>query len=197
VVGGQPGRHAFKSVSFKFDELQPPLPEVNLGSVLSQGPAADIAAISSEIVKQRVEERLYVDTVRANPISRRRTLVLSANPQRTNFFINGQTFDEARTDIAVKLGETEEWTILNADSQYHDFHIHQTGFLVTEVNGILPDYDGLRDTFSVPPMQNGKPGEAKLIVPFTNPVIVGRFVLHCHVAKHEDKGMMMTIEVTP
>jgi FtsP/CotA-like multicopper oxidase with cupredoxin domain len=95
----------------------------------------------------------------------------------------------------VKLGDTEEWTILNKDSQYHDFHIHQTGFLVTEVNGAPTDFDGLRDTFSVPPQRDGKPGEAKLIIPFTNPKIVGRFVFHCHVVKHEDKGMMMTVEV--
>ena len=95
----------------------------------------------------------------------------------------------------MKLGDTEEWTILNKDSQYHDFHIHQTGFLVTEVNGAPTDFDGLRDTFSVPPARNGKPGEAKLIIPFTNPEIVGRFVFHCHVVKHEDKGMMMAVEV--
>ncbi|HYV73173.1 MAG TPA: multicopper oxidase domain-containing protein [Candidatus Binatia bacterium] len=25
--------------------------------------------------------------------------------------------------------------------------------------------------------------------------MVGRFVFHCHVVKHEDKGMMMTVEV--
>jgi FtsP/CotA-like multicopper oxidase with cupredoxin domain len=40
----------------------------------------------------------------------------------------------------------------------------------------------------------GKPGEAKMIIPFTNPEIVGWFVFHCHVVKHEDKGMMMAIE---
>jgi len=36
--------------------------------------------------------------------------------------------------------------------------------------------------------------EAKMIIPFTNPEIVGWFVFHCHVVKHEDKGMMMAIE---
>jgi hypothetical protein len=55
-----------------------------------------------------------------------------------------------------------------------DFHIHHTGFLVAEVNGAPTDLDGLRDTFSVPPEQNGKPGEAKFTMPFTNPEIVGR-----------------------
>lgn len=48
--------------------------------------------------------------------------------------------------MTIKLGDTEEWTILNQDSQYHDFHIHQTGFLVTEVNGIPTRFGGLRDT---------------------------------------------------
>ena len=195
VVGGQAGRYPFKSVAFTFDERQPPLPEVNLGTMVSHGPAADIATAEANVSAQRVNESLYVDTVRSSPIARRRTFAFSVNPEKTSFLINDQVFDENRTDVTVKLGDTEEWTILNKDSQYHDFHIHQTGFLVTEVNGAPTDFDGLRDTFSVPPTRNGKPGAAKLIIPFTNPEIVGRFVFHCHVVKHEDKGMMMTVEV--
>ncbi|HYM74433.1 MAG TPA: multicopper oxidase domain-containing protein [Candidatus Dormibacteraeota bacterium] len=73
--------------------------------------------------------------------------------------------------------------------------MHHTGFLVTEVNGSPAHFDGLRDTLQRPPMHDGKRGEAKLIIPFTNPEIGGRFVFHCHVVKHEDKGMMMTVEV--
>jgi suppressor of ftsI len=195
VVGGQPGRHTFKSVAFRFDERQSPLPEVDLGTVVSQGPAADVAAAEAKVGAQHVNEPLYADVVRTSPIAHRRTFAFSVNPQKTSFFINDKVFDENRTDVTVKLGDTEEWTILNRDSQYHDFHIHQTGFLVTEVNGAPTHFDGLRDTFSVPPARNGKPGEAKLIIPFTNPEIVGRFVFHCHVVKHEDKGMMMAIEV--
>jgi hypothetical protein len=33
------------------------------------------------------------------------------------------------------------------------------------------------------------------ISPFTNPVIVGKFVYHCHIVAHEDNGMMAVIEV--
>jgi FtsP/CotA-like multicopper oxidase with cupredoxin domain len=197
VVGGVTGRHQLKSVAFKFDERQPPLPEVNLGTVVSTGPASDVTAAQATVAAQHVNAPLYVDTVRSSPIARRRTFAFSVNPQKTAFFINDQVFDENRTDVTVKVGDIEEWTILNKDSQYHDFHIHQTGFLVTEVNGAATDFDGLRDTFSVPPERNGKPGEAKLIIPFTNPETVGRFVFHCHVVKHEDKGMMMTVEVVP
>jgi FtsP/CotA-like multicopper oxidase with cupredoxin domain len=195
VVGGRAGQHAFKSAAFKFDERQPPLPEVDLGAVVSQGPAADVPAAEAKVSAQRVAEPLYVDVVRSSPIAHRRTFAFSVNSNKTAFFINDKVFDENRTDVTVKLGDIEEWTILNQDSQYHDFHIHQTGFLVTEVNGALTHFDGLRDTFSIPPARNGKPGEAKLIIPFRDPQIVGRFVFHCHVVKHEDKGMMMTVEV--
>jgi len=195
VVGGQPGRYAFRSVSLKFDERQPPLPEIDLGTVVSDGPAADVVAAEATVAMLHVNQPLYVDFVRSSPIAHRRTFAFSASPDKSHFFINDRIFDENRTDAMVKLGDTEEWTILNQDSQYHDFHIHQTGFLVTEVNGTPTRFDGLRDTFSVPPMKNGKPGAAKLIIPFTNPEIVGRFVFHCHVVKHEDKGMMGVVEV--
>jgi FtsP/CotA-like multicopper oxidase with cupredoxin domain len=197
VIGGKAGRYEFKSIEFKFDELQPPLPQVSLGTVISQGPSADVAAAEAEVSAQHVNGSLYVDTVRSSPIAHRRTFTFSRNKDKTKFFINHQVFDEDRTDVKVKLGDTEEWTILNEDSQYHNFHIHQTAFLVTEVNGSPENFDGLRDTFNLPPMKNGKPGEAKLIIPFTNPEIVGRFELHCHVVKHEDKGMMQAIEVSP
>lgn len=197
VVGGQPGTYAFKSVSFRFDNRQPPLPEVSLGTVVSLGPPADVAGSERAVLGQRVNAPLYVDVVRSSPIAHRRTFAFSASPDKSRFLINDKVFDENRTDVSVKLGDTEEWTILNQDSQYHDFHIHQTGFLVTEVNGIPAHFDGLRDTFSVPPAANGNPGVAKMIIPFTNPEIAGRFVFHCHVSKHEDKGMMQTIEVRP
>jgi FtsP/CotA-like multicopper oxidase with cupredoxin domain len=45
--------------------------------------------------------------------------------------------------------------------------------------------------------QSGKPGVVKVLVPFTNPDIVGKFVYHCHIGEHEDNGMMATIEVVP
>jgi len=103
--------------------------------------------------------------------------------------------DEHRVDQTVKLGDTEEWTVVNTDEQYHSFHIHQTAFLVSEVNGVPQDEDSLRDTFSVPPATDAGPGVLKIVIPFTDPVIVGRFVYHCHAVDHEDKGMMGIVEV--
>ena len=109
--------------------------------------------------------------------------------------IDGQVMNESRVDQIAKLGDTEEWTIINTDQQYHSFHIHQTAFLVKEINGVPQDEDSLRDTFSTPPATANGPSSLKVMLPFTDPVIVGKFVYHCHAVDHEDKGMMGVIEV--
>lgn len=56
-------------------------------------------------------------------------------------------------------------------------------------------FDSLYNTFSLPAAKNGRPSEIAVVIPFTDPTILGRFVFHCHVVKPEDKGMMQTIEV--
>ena len=111
------------------------------------------------------------------------------------FMIDGHVMDEHRIDLTVRLGDTEEWTVVNTDQQYHSFHIHQTAFLVTEINGVPRREDSLRDTFSVPPATDIGPSSLMVIIPFTDPVIVGKFVYHCHAVDHEDKGMMGIVEV--
>ena len=196
VVGGKPGRYAFKSVSFSLEEGQPPLPEHDLGVLVSDASPTNVAEAEARVLAQEVTGRRLIDLVRSSAIARRRTMTFSRTADKARFFINGKTFDENRTDVVVKLGDTEEWTVLNADDQLHNFHIHQTGFLVTEVNGVPKHLDSLRDTFTLPAAINGKPGEVKILIPFTDPAVIGRFVFHCHVVKHEDKGMMQTVEVT-
>jgi suppressor of ftsI len=195
VIGGPPGRYQFKSVSFPLESGEPPLPERLLGVVESQGPPADIIAAEARVKSQTIDMQRLIDALKSSPIAHRRTMTFSRTADKTQFFINGKVFDEKRTDVVARLGDTEEWTIRNEDDQLHNFHIHQTDFLVTEINGVTQPMDSLRDTFTLPAATNGKPSEVKVIIPFTDPNIVGRFVFHCHVVKHEDKGMMQTIEV--
>ena len=125
-------------------------------------------------------------------ITDRRTIVFSESADGDTFFVDGRTFDPNRTDTRVKLGAIEEWTIRNKSGELHDFHIHQTHFQVTEVNHVRQRFDGYQDIVNVPVH-----GEVKVVIPFTDPGIVGRFVYHCHLLSHEDKGMMATIEVMP
>jgi FtsP/CotA-like multicopper oxidase with cupredoxin domain len=124
-------------------------------------------------------------------IDARRLVSFSEDPLVTGlFFINHQTFDPERVDFKVPLGSIEEWTIRNASDELHVFHIHQLPFQVISVNGKPQPFDGLLDTVNVPIH-----GEVKIRLAFTDPIIVGRFLFHCHILEHEDKGMMGQIEV--
>jgi suppressor of ftsI len=125
-------------------------------------------------------------------VTNRRTIVFSESKDGDTMFIDGRQFDMNRTDTRVKLGAIEEWTVRNESDELHTFHIHQGPYQLIEVNGVPQPVDDHRDVVDVPIR-----GEVKVIIPFTNPLIVGRFVYHCHILAHEDKGMMATIEVTP
>jgi FtsP/CotA-like multicopper oxidase with cupredoxin domain len=195
VVGGAPGRATLRSAPFLLEEGRPPLPEHLLATVVSDGPAADVAAAEARIAGQEVAIPRYIETVRAAPIAQRRSFTFARNAERTAFTINGQQVDMGRVDVTVRLGDFEQWTIRNEDNQLHNFHIHQTEFLVTSINGVAQTLDSLYDVITLPAAANGRPSEVTIVIPFTDPVILGRFVFHCHVVKHEDKGMMQVIEV--
>jgi suppressor of ftsI len=195
AVGPTPGEYPMHTLSFQNEAWRPPEPVLPLAIITSSGPTSTDSGVENEILRQRVDGPRWINEVRTAPIVRLRTLVYSRTPDRKVFMIDGRVIDEARIDQNVKLGDTEEWTIVNIDQQYHSFHIHQTPFLVTEVDGARQHDDSLRDTFSTPPATDQGPGMLKVVIPFTDPVIVGRFVYHCHAVDHEDKGMMGVIEV--
>ncbi|RAK61295.1 multicopper oxidase family protein [Phenylobacterium hankyongense] len=123
-------------------------------------------------------------------IDAQRTIIFSEDPVTGLFFINHATFDHTRVDLKVPLGSIEEWTVRNASEELHTFHIHQVKFQVISLNGKPVPFDGLVDTVNVPIH-----GELKIRLAFTDPKIVGRFMYHCHILEHEDKGMMAQIEV--
>ena len=117
-----------------------------------------------------------------------RTIVFGES--RRQYTINGQIFDHTCVDTRVPLGNIEEWTIQNDSDEMHVFHIHQVNFQVMKVNGRQQSFNGTVDTVPVLPDQS-----VTLRIAFTQPEIVGRFMYHCHVLEHEDRGMMAQIEV--
>ena len=123
-------------------------------------------------------------------ITNYRTFAFTENALKGEYYINGKLFDHERIDTRVPVGATEEWTIRNDSDDTHVFHIHQMHFQVVEINGKPQPFDGYLDTVRVP-----ERGEVRLLMPFTDPEMVGQFIYHCHVLEHEDKGMMANIEV--
>jgi FtsP/CotA-like multicopper oxidase with cupredoxin domain len=204
VVGPPPGRYDLRSAPFELEVGKPPLPEHLLGVLVSSsegqaGAAAerDPAATARRIEAARAQPPPALAPLRRSPVAVRRTFVFTRSDDRKRFFINGMLFGEPGTTVTIPLGSVEEWTIVNEDNQLHNFHLHQTPFLPTEIAGVAQPPDRLMDTITVPSQVGGVPGTVRLKIAFTDPIIVGRFVLHCHVTKHEDKGMMQTIEVQP
>jgi FtsP/CotA-like multicopper oxidase with cupredoxin domain len=194
VIGPPAGEYAMNTPLFKNMAWRDPFPAQRIATIVSAG-AASAGDAEAEVLRQRVAGPRWIDEVRASPIARQRRIVYSRTEDRTVFMIDGKVVDDDRVDQTVKLGDTEEWTVVNTDQQYHSFHIHQTAFILTEVNGVKRDEDSQRDTASIPPATDAGPGVIKVVIPFTDPEIVGRFVYHCHAVDHEDKGMMGIVMV--
>jgi suppressor of ftsI len=195
VIGPPAGEYTMRTIPFQNQAWRAADPAQQIAQVVASGTPASGQAAEPEIMGQQVQGTRWIEELRKAPIARRRTLSYSRTDDRRMFMIDGQVMEENRIDQTVKLGDTEEWTIINTDQQYHSFHIHQTAFWVTEINGVPQNEDSLRDTFSVPPATDIGSSSLKVIIPLTNPVIIGKFVYHCHAVDHEDKGMMGVIEV--
>jgi FtsP/CotA-like multicopper oxidase with cupredoxin domain len=101
--------------------------------------------------------------------------------------INGQDMDMSRIDLAVPAGAREIWELDNVTFS-HNFHIHEVSFRILDLDGEQPPEHlrGPKDTVFVP----GKT-KARLAVEFGNHTDPHTpYMYHCHILKHEDKGMM-------
>jgi len=109
----------------------------------------------------------------------------SPRPQLPNEYIPFQSSRALKQTVA--LGSVEEWTIFNANTIRHPFHIHINPCWVVKVNG-KPVEPYWTDTIALP--ADGTLTFRSRFVDFT-----GAYVMHCHMFAHEDMGMMQTIEV--
>ena len=126
------------------------------------------------------------------------------NTKTGDHMINGLEFD-GQVHKTMVLNTVEEWTIVNNNTFVHPFHIHVNPFLVTHINGVeLALDDPLRrwqDTIALPVATQDadgnvtKQGSITFLSRYT--VFTGKFVIHCHILGHEDRGMMQAVEVIP
>jgi FtsP/CotA-like multicopper oxidase with cupredoxin domain len=108
---------------------------------------------------------------------------------KDGFYINGRKFaPDASPMTSVRVGTYQHWRIVNETAELHPFHIHQVHFLAYAENGLPLSHPAWLDTVNVPYR-----GTLDVILDFTDPVIEGMSVFHCHLLNHEDKGMMAKI----
>ena len=129
------------------------------------------------------------------PIAAHRTVILSENAAGTVMYINGKQFNPDKSVFATPaiLGTTEQWTVENTSGEVHVFHTHTEHFQVMSINGVPQPYTGEQDVVDVPYEQHGKPGQVVIRIRFTD--FTGKVMFHCHIASHEDAGMMSFINV--
>ncbi|HEX5727493.1 MAG TPA: multicopper oxidase family protein [Longimicrobiaceae bacterium] len=109
------------------------------------------------------------------------------------FMLNDlQYTDPGFLSTAVPWEQTQEWTLVNETNFLHTFHIHQTDFVVTHINGVeQPDSVHLDNVFLGIHQVNGVWVGDTVVVRFKYvDIAAGPFVYHCHVLGHEDGGMM-------
>jgi len=103
--------------------------------------------------------------------------------------INGRTMDMSRVDGVFTAGSTEVWTVINTDEAPHNFHVHGVSFQVLDIGGepVPAHLAGLKDTVYLPP---GTP--LRIAVTFEDYTsTTWPYMLHCHLLRHEDQGMMI------
>jgi suppressor of ftsI len=115
--------------------------------------------------------------------------VVTFTEDKQGFYINGQKFEmNSGPMLTVDVGSLQHWRITNPTKEVHPFHIHQVHFLVYRV-GEDPAKDPIWvDTVNVP-----YGSSVDLVMDFTDPIIRGMSLFHCHLLKHEDKGMMAKV----
>jgi len=184
VQGGPAGAYQFRTLGYDTGPAGDQYPEVVLATLLSAGDEVDRIALPDRLPP--------VENLRERTPTARRTIVFSESGDGNTFFIDGREFDPDRVDTRTSIGAVEEWTIRNDSDEQHVFHIHQVDFQVVSINGREQPFIGYQDT-EITPVR----GEITIRIPFTDPVIAGKFIYHCHIMNHEDNGMMATILVNP
>jgi suppressor of ftsI len=115
--------------------------------------------------------------------------IVTFTEDKQGFYINGEKFThDADPMVRAKVGSFQHWRIVNATGELHPMHIHQVHFLAYAENDRPIANPVWLDTVNVP-----YGGSVDVIMDFTDPVIRGMSVFHCHLLNHEDKGMMAKI----
>ena len=198
VTGPASGHAKFRTLCFDTGPNGDPDPMTVLADIIA--PPGHHGADESARIPLRVgaplPQNVYT-TALPRPVATRR-VVFSETPL-PRFFINGKLFSiKGPPMFVVRTGTVEEWDVLNATREIHDFHIHQIHFAVESVNGVKVEHPHWADSVVIPHRTGidakGPPGEIVMLMDFRDPIVRGEFVFHCHILDHEDAGMMAKIQ---
>jgi FtsP/CotA-like multicopper oxidase with cupredoxin domain len=123
-----------------------------------------------------------------------RTITLNNNGATMTINGSAGTSMDSMAMISTTVGAQEIWTITNASQLEHSFHLHDVAFQVISINGEDPTGVNLgwKDTVEIIGAAT-----VKIAMEFTDySDDTYMYMLHCHLAQHEDEGMMAGLMVT-
>ena len=196
VTGPPPGMHAaLRTLCVDTGPDGDPNPEMVLADLAqpnSDRPSSDRLSANalSEDVHAADDRRPRYRPTDVEPLKTTAPdFTVTFTEDKSGFYINGQKFSpDASPMTSARVGTYQHWRIVNQTGELHPFHIHQVHFLAYAVNGVALANPAWLDTVNVPYR-----GYVDVILDFTDPVIRGMSVFHCHLLNHEDKGMMAKI----
>ncbi|MEM7170046.1 MAG: multicopper oxidase family protein [Pseudomonadota bacterium] len=215
VVGGTAGEYVFKTREIDMGPAGDPHPETVLGTLVSSGEAVTNLSLPTPQSYPQLPDLRDEETCCA------RTFDFSETSDGNQFCINNAGTNMNIINTNVRIGCVEEWTVNNCTAENHVFHHHQLQFQVIEKNGKEVTFTGWQDTVNLDfrakteefpnrcqcddqgnctgctcPTAEDPHGSVVLRVSYKNPVIEGKAVYHCHIAEHEDAGMMQVINMS-
>jgi FtsP/CotA-like multicopper oxidase with cupredoxin domain len=192
------------------------LPERRL-AVITAGPAAVAPAAAPAAAPQLAHTDLFSGLL-AQRTDAERVIAMAEYPRpgsddQTDFYIVERKAGAVLRPymmgdapaITVSAGTTEEWVVENWTNELHAFHIHQVHFRVLEIDGKRIENPELLDVVTVPyatatgyHSNEGpvRPGRVRIKLTFPA-ALAGDIPFHCHMADHEDNGMMAVLRVLP
>jgi FtsP/CotA-like multicopper oxidase with cupredoxin domain len=191
VTGPPPGTHAtLRTLCVDTGPDGDPNPEMVLADLVQPGSDqsnADLSHGEARATDGRPPLYKAIDVEQLKKTAPDFTVTFTED--KNGFYINGRKFAaDAPAMTTIRIGTYKHWRILNLTAELHPFHIHQVHFLAYAQNNAPLPRPAWLDTVNVP-----YAGSVDVILDFTDPVIRGMSVFHCHLLNHEDKGMMAKI----
>jgi blue copper oxidase len=121
-------------------------------------------------------------------VTNSRTIAITDEGPGTPFTFDNKSYSMDYINQRVKLGATEAWTVKNDRVFGHSFHIHDVQFkIISRSTGTIPSHEnGWKDTFSIQPNES-----VTFVAKFEDYASSEwAYMYHCHMANHEDGGLM-------
>jgi suppressor of ftsI len=189
VTGPHPGAHAsLRTLCFDTGpdgDANPAMVLADMADVPQPAHVAPIELVSAQPPVYKPLSPKLIARLENSPSD----FVVTFTEDKKGFYINGKKYGPSDPPMtSVSIGAFHHWRVVNDTHEVHPFHIHQVHFLAYAQNGRRLDHPEWLDTVDVP-----VEGSVDLMMDFTDPIIRGVSLFHCHLLSHEDKGMMAKI----